>query len=70
MGCTTSQRSISLSTSSIYSLHKQFNAVADDDGCESGDDDDDDEDEDDDDADDADDDVVIEDNVCLSFLPA
>ena len=50
----------------MYSLHKQFNAIADDDGgCESGDDDDDDDDDEDEDDDDADDD-----DVCLSFLPA
>ena len=63
MGCTTSQRSISLSTSSIYSLHQQFNGIADD-GCQSGDHhDDDDEVVEDVDADDDDEDVVLEDDV-------
>ena len=65
VGCTTSQRSISLSTSSIYSLHQQFNGIADY-QCQSGDhDDDDDADEvvEDVDADDDDEDVVLEDDV-------
>ena len=60
MGCTTSQRSISLSTSSIYSLHQQFNGIADDE-CQSENHDDDD--VEDVDADDVDEDVVLEDDV-------